>query len=175
VLSDKFRAARRPKVEVTPDLAQYKGSLPASIVDNEIYRYLPSVLVGTVDKLAIIARSRYFAHLVRGSRQECKAHGYTSYDECVEKFSGGKVCCVPQVWHNFTKTVRKLLKNSGRACKPDSPANPVRSVTYVDSTPFGVKAGRLVTFGTDQGTFFARFRVEELPVGIWCPTVTEVL
>lgn len=72
-------------------LGQYKGSLPVCIVDNEIYRYLPSVLVGTVDKLAIIARSRYFAHLVRGSRQECKAHGYTSYDECVEKFSGCKV------------------------------------------------------------------------------------
>src|SRR5271154_3428453 len=24
-----------------------------------------------------------------------------------------------QLWHNFAKTVRKLLKNSGRACKPD--------------------------------------------------------
>ena len=27
---------------------------------------------------------------------------------------------VSQLWHDFTKTVRKLLKNSGRACKPDS-------------------------------------------------------
>lgn len=71
-------------------LGRYKGSLPLCIVDNEIYRYLPAVLVGTVDKLAIIARSRYFAHLVRGTRQECKVHGYTSYDECVEKFSGCK-------------------------------------------------------------------------------------
>src|SRR5437899_4747600 len=25
-----------------------------------------------------------------------------------------------RLWHNFAKTVRKLLKNSGRACKPDS-------------------------------------------------------
>jgi len=25
-----------------------------------------------------------------------------------------------QLWHNFAKTVCKLLKNSGRACKPDS-------------------------------------------------------
>src|SRR6202047_2271056 len=24
-----------------------------------------------------------------------------------------------QLWHNFAKTVRKLLKNGGRACKPD--------------------------------------------------------
>jgi superfamily II DNA or RNA helicase len=71
-------------------LGQFKGSLPVCIVDNEIYRYLPGVLVGTVDKLAIIARSRYFAQLVRGTQQECKVHGYTSYDECVERFAGCK-------------------------------------------------------------------------------------
>jgi hypothetical protein len=69
-------------------LGVYKGSLPVCIVDNEIYRYLPSVLVGTVDKLAIIARNRYFAHLVRGVKQQCPKHGYTSYDECIERWSG---------------------------------------------------------------------------------------
>ena len=69
-------------------LGEYKGSLPVCIVDNEIYRYLPSVLVGTVDKLAIIARNRYFAHLVRGVKQRCPKHGYTSYDECIERWSG---------------------------------------------------------------------------------------
>jgi hypothetical protein len=69
-------------------LGIYKGSLPVCIVDNEIYRYLPAVLVGTVDKLAIIARNRYFAHLVRGARQQCPRHGYTSYDECIERWSG---------------------------------------------------------------------------------------
>lgn len=72
----------------SPSLGILAGSLPIFIVDNEIYRYLPSVLVGTVDKLAIIGRSRYFSHLVRGARQRCPKHGYTSYDECIEKFSG---------------------------------------------------------------------------------------
>src|SRR6266849_5253309 len=28
--------------------------------------------------------------------------------------------CVSQLWHNSAKTVCKLLKISGRACKPDS-------------------------------------------------------
>jgi hypothetical protein len=71
-------------------LGSYKGSLPVCIVDNEIYRYLPSVLVGTVDKLAIIGRSRHFAHIVGGVRQRCSVHGYTSYDECVEQWTGCK-------------------------------------------------------------------------------------
>ena len=71
-------------------LGGYKGSLPVCIVDNEIYRFLPCVLVGTVDKLAIIARNRYFAHFVRGVKQRCAKHGYTSYDECIERWSGCK-------------------------------------------------------------------------------------
>jgi hypothetical protein len=71
-------------------LGPYKGSLPICIVDNEIYRYLPSVLVGTVDKLAIVGRNKYFAHLVRGAKQRCEAHGYASYDECIEHWSGCK-------------------------------------------------------------------------------------
>ena len=73
-------------------LGVYKGSLPLCVVDNEIYRYLPSVLVGTVDKLAIIARSRFFSHLTRGPAQRCPAHGYTSYGECVERGSWAANC-----------------------------------------------------------------------------------
>ena len=71
-------------------MGNHKGSLPLVIVDNEIYRLLPSVMVGTVDKLAIIARSRPFTHILRGVTQECPTHGYASYDECVEKWSGCK-------------------------------------------------------------------------------------
>jgi hypothetical protein len=69
-------------------LGPYKASLPVCIVDNEIYRYLPSVLVGTVDKLAIIGRSRHFAHFIKGVSQRCPEHGYTSYDECIERWIG---------------------------------------------------------------------------------------
>src|SRR5262249_35184249 len=67
-------------------MGSYKGSLPLCITDSEIYRYLPSVLVGTVDKLAIISRSRFFSHILRGPQQMCKIHGYTSYDECIERW-----------------------------------------------------------------------------------------
>ena len=69
-------------------MGSYKGSLPLCIVDNEIYRLLPSVLVGTVDKLAIVGRNKHFVHLIRGVKQRCLKHGYTSYDECIERWSG---------------------------------------------------------------------------------------
>lgn len=71
-------------------LGPFKGSLPLCIVDNEIYRYLPAVLVGTIDKLAIVGRSRHFSQIVRGVSQQCKNHGYTSYDECIEHWAGCK-------------------------------------------------------------------------------------
>jgi len=64
-------------------------SLPLYIIDNEIYRYLPSVLVGTVDKLAIAGFNFNFAHLIKGVTQQCPEHGYASYDSCIESYSSG--------------------------------------------------------------------------------------
>jgi len=37
------------------------GILPVYIVDHELYRYLPSIVVGTVDKLAVFGLQRRFA------------------------------------------------------------------------------------------------------------------
>jgi hypothetical protein len=72
-------------------LGKLRGTVPVFIVDNEAYRYLPAVLVGTVDKLAIIARSRHFFQFLRGAPQECPVHGYTAFNECMEapSFSAG--------------------------------------------------------------------------------------
>ena len=45
------------------------GLLPIYVIDNEIYRYLPSVIVGTIDKLAGLGNQRkFFAHLRAGDR-----------------------------------------------------------------------------------------------------------
>jgi hypothetical protein len=67
-------------------LGPFKGSLPLCVVDTEIYRYLPSVLLGTVDKLAVAGFNRYFGHLTRGANELCPTHGYTSYGECIERW-----------------------------------------------------------------------------------------
>jgi len=75
---------------ISESLGDVRGSLPVYVVDNEVYRYLPSVMVGTVDKLAIIGRSRTFHQVLRGVTQKCPQHGYTSYGECIEHWTGCK-------------------------------------------------------------------------------------
>lgn len=53
--------------------------LPVSISDDEVYRYLPSVLVATVDKLATVAFNPHFSHLTHGSVHRCPDHGFITF------------------------------------------------------------------------------------------------
>lgn len=62
-----------------------KGTLPLFIVDDEIYRYLPAVLVGTVDKLAGAVLRREVANMTTGVDATCPSHGYLSYGKCIER------------------------------------------------------------------------------------------
>ena len=50
--------------------------------DEECYRYLPTVLVGTVDKLAVIAHNERFAGFFGAFRHFCPEHGFTSEARC---------------------------------------------------------------------------------------------
>lgn len=61
------------------------GVLPIFIVDNEIYRYLPTVITGTIDKLTAIGYERKFSHLFGAVTHRCPKHGYLSLGECTEK------------------------------------------------------------------------------------------
>lgn len=58
--------------------------LPLYIVDNEIYRYLPSAIISTVDKLAIMGNNRNFRAIVNGAGRKCPRHGFTTTNKCVE-------------------------------------------------------------------------------------------
>ncbi len=62
--------------------------LPIYIVDAEIYRYLPSVIISTVDKMAAIGYNRNFSTIYRGATHRCLEHGYLGCGECVV----GKQC-----------------------------------------------------------------------------------
>lgn len=57
---------------------------PISISDAEIYRYLPTVLVGTVDRLARAGETSHFAHIFGQVDSKCPQHEYASFRECVE-------------------------------------------------------------------------------------------
>lgn len=50
-------------------------SLPLFIVDDDVYRFLPSVIVSTVDKLAIVGQNRRFANLFGRIDRRCAKHG----------------------------------------------------------------------------------------------------
>lgn len=54
------------------------GTLPVWGVDDEIYRRAPSVLVGTVDKLALLGQNQAFQILLGRPHSVCPKHGYSS-------------------------------------------------------------------------------------------------
>ena len=53
--------------------------IPVVISDDEVYRTLPAVVVGTVDKLATIAFQPHFSHFTHGPAFECPNHGYVTF------------------------------------------------------------------------------------------------
>ncbi len=65
------------------------GYLPVYVVDNEVYRYLPSVVVGTIDKLAGIGNQHKISLMLGRVEGYCKQHGYysgkCSQDECTDQ------------------------------------------------------------------------------------------
>ena len=60
--------------------------LPVFVVDNEIYRKLPSLVIGTQDKLAALGYERKFRLLLGYASEDCPVHGYTDGTDCTEKY-----------------------------------------------------------------------------------------
>ncbi|MGO9196763.1 MAG: helicase-related protein [Acidimicrobiales bacterium] len=59
--------------------------LPLHTVDYELYRYLPSVILGTIDKLAMIGLSDRFGALLGDVDCECPIHGFGRGMKCHER------------------------------------------------------------------------------------------
>ncbi|HXO39855.1 MAG TPA: hypothetical protein VN999_00280, partial [Thermoanaerobaculia bacterium] len=82
-------------VRIQPDRAQLRirhvcsrcnTELPVYVSDDEIYRFLPTVIVGTIDKMASIAYNARFPSLWGGVTWRCPEnpqHGYGMGDWCV--------------------------------------------------------------------------------------------
>ena len=63
--------------------------LPVLVVDTEVYRYLPTVIVGTLDKLANIGLTDRFGALLGDIDCECSIHGYGRGGKCHERRAKG--------------------------------------------------------------------------------------
>jgi hypothetical protein len=56
------------------------GAIPLYIVDDDIYRYLPTVIVSTVDKMALLGFNQRFANLLGRFDLYCPIHGASFRD-----------------------------------------------------------------------------------------------
>lgn len=63
--------------------------LPLYVTDNEIYRYVPSVLLGTLDKIAITGTNPRFANLIGNHTTKCPKHGFGYSGKCAEESTIG--------------------------------------------------------------------------------------
>lgn len=59
-----------------------RGEIGIYVSDEECYRYLPTVLVGTVDKLAVIGHNKRFANFFGGAPFYCPEHGFSNDSKC---------------------------------------------------------------------------------------------
>lgn len=56
--------------------------LPLDISDDEVYRHLPALVVGTVDKMATVGQQTKFGLLWGGAKWRCPHHGYALGKYC---------------------------------------------------------------------------------------------
>jgi hypothetical protein len=56
--------------------------LPIVITDDEVYRFQPSVVIATVDKVTGFAHFGEFTAFSEGPRWKCPKHGYLSFGKC---------------------------------------------------------------------------------------------
>lgn len=59
------------------------GKLPLFMVDDDIYRFIPSVIISTVDKMTAIGLNMRFHNLLCGASFKCPKHGYTARTKCL--------------------------------------------------------------------------------------------
>lgn len=60
------------------------GRLPLYVVDRDIYRYVPTILLGSLDKIAITGQQPRFANLLGNYTTRCPDHGYGYSGRCSE-------------------------------------------------------------------------------------------
>lgn len=57
-------------------------TLPLMIVDSEVFRFLPSLVVSVVDKMALLGTTNEFRMLFGQVKTKCPVHGYSAKKKC---------------------------------------------------------------------------------------------
>lgn len=59
------------------------AELPVYVMDNEVYRHVPTFVVSTIDKIAIFGQNRRSRGLLGQLKNRCPEHGYTTEERCL--------------------------------------------------------------------------------------------
>ncbi|MGA7704201.1 MAG: helicase-related protein [Solirubrobacteraceae bacterium] len=88
-LADEPEDPDNPNVTLRADVGRVRlahvcracGELPVAHTDEEVFRYLPTLMVCTVDKLASVGFNQDVTHLIAGPAWRCPTHGYFVYKQ----------------------------------------------------------------------------------------------
>ena len=84
--------ADRPRVRIIHRCKKCGNEVPVYVSDDEVYRYLPTLVVSTLDKCASAGLQRNFRQLFGVVDGWCKDHGYFSGGACMY-YEGGRGPC----------------------------------------------------------------------------------
>ena len=57
--------------------------LPIYVTDREVYRYAPTFVVSTIDKIAVVGMQRRFRTLFGRFKKRCPKHGFSGENQCL--------------------------------------------------------------------------------------------
>ncbi|MFD1513458.1 helicase-related protein [Halomarina rubra] len=83
---DRMRIVHECTNSDCPEVQEQGGEtaeLPIYITDEEVYRYTPTFVVSTIDKIAIVGWQRRMRSLFGQVKNYCPKHGYTGESECL--------------------------------------------------------------------------------------------
>lgn len=69
-----------------PEVDRQSGDtaeLPIYVTDNEVYRYTPTFVVSTIDKIAVVGMNRRARGLLGQLKYRCPEHGFTAERQCL--------------------------------------------------------------------------------------------
>jgi hypothetical protein len=125
--------------------------LPIYIVDTDIYRYLPSVIVSTIDKLALIGQNPRFGNLFGRFNLYCAKHGASFYAKTDD------TCKAAQAWAQLRdgKPVTLLTTCEGA---------PVLYRPFVDPAPALHIQDELHLLSEETGVFDSHYETAALAI-----------
>jgi hypothetical protein len=117
---------------------QHKDKLPVYIVDTDIYRFLPTVIVSTVDKIALFGFNQRFANIFGRFDFICYKHGAS--------------------FNNINKTDCSAAKAFGEGKRPDKcEGKPISYGPFPDPSPALLIQDELHLLSEDLGAFDAHY------------------